>query len=68
MAHDNHGVVDFLAQAGAAAEHLRLETLGIRGNGHAMMLEKNSDDIAAALHGWLVGKHLAVAVPAERMQ
>ncbi|MGJ7530572.1 alpha/beta hydrolase [Variovorax sp. GB1P17] len=59
MAHDNHGAVDFLLQAGAQAEHLRLEWVGLRGNGHAMMLEKNSDEVAAALHGWLVQKSLA---------
>jgi pimeloyl-ACP methyl ester carboxylesterase len=48
-----HGVVDFLNQAGAIAGHLRLEEAGIHGNGHLMMLEKNSDVIAAALVRWL---------------
>ncbi|HWG68444.1 MAG TPA: hypothetical protein VN692_03420, partial [Steroidobacteraceae bacterium] len=37
----DHGTVDFLRQAGVAAEHLRLEEIGIRGNGHLMMLERN---------------------------
>ena len=53
MAQDNHGMVDFLVQAGCRAEHLRLESIGIHGNGHAMMLEKNSDDVAGALHDWI---------------
>lgn len=48
-----HGVVDFLNQAGAQAGHLRLEEAGIHGNGHMMMLEKNSDAIAGALIRWL---------------
>lgn len=48
-----HGVVDFLNQAGAQAGHLRLEEAGIHGNGHLMMMEKNSDVIAAALVRWL---------------
>lgn len=59
MTLDNHGMVDFLEQAGAQVEHLRLEDIGIHGNGHAMMLEKNSDDIAAALHRWLTQQRLA---------
>jgi pimeloyl-ACP methyl ester carboxylesterase len=53
MAMDNHGTVDFLRQAGASVEHIRLEEAGITGNGHAMMLEKNSDSIAALLGSWL---------------
>jgi hypothetical protein len=48
-----HGVVDFLNQAGAQAGHLRLGEAGIHGNGHMMMLEKNSDVIAGALVRWL---------------
>lgn len=53
MARDNHGVVDYLRQAGVAAEYWRLEAHGIHGNGHAMMLEKNSDEIAALLETWI---------------
>ena len=47
------GVVDFLAQAGATVEHLRLEAHGIHGNGHLMMLEKNNAEIAALLAEWI---------------
>lgn len=53
MAQDNHGVVDFLVQAGVPAELLRLEDHGVRGNGHAMMLEKNSDAVAAVIERWI---------------
>lgn len=53
MATFTHGMVDFLEQAGATAELLRLEDVGIHGNGHMMMSEKNSDEIAALLHGWI---------------
>jgi pimeloyl-ACP methyl ester carboxylesterase len=49
----DHATVDFLRQAGVAAEHFRLEEAGIRGNGHLMMLERNSDEIAARLIDWL---------------
>lgn len=53
MAQDNHGVVDFLAQAGADVEHLRLEERGVRGNGHLMMGEKNSDEVARVVADWM---------------
>jgi pimeloyl-ACP methyl ester carboxylesterase len=59
MATDNHGVVDFLRQAGAEVEHLRLEGRAIHGNGHAMMLEKNSDAVAAVLGEWIAEHGLA---------
>lgn len=59
MAMDNHGTVDFLQQAGAQVEHLRLEDVGVHGNGHAMMLETNSDEVAAVIDNWIAGKNLA---------
>jgi len=46
-------VSHYLAQAGVPNDLIRLETVGIHGNSHEMMLEKNSDDIAAFLEGWL---------------
>ncbi|NML43889.1 alpha/beta fold hydrolase [Ramlibacter sp. G-1-2-2] len=49
----DHCAVQWLQQAGVGAEYLRLEELGIHGNGHMMMLEKNSDDIAAVVSGWV---------------
>lgn len=55
MALDNHGTVDFLRQAGATVDHLRLEEQGVHGNGHAMMLETNSDEVAAVIEGWIDG-------------
>ena len=36
---------------------IRLADLGIRGNGHMMMLEKNSDDIARVMDQW-IGRQL----------
>jgi hypothetical protein len=49
----DHCVVKFLRQAGVNAEHIRLADDGILGNGHMMMLEKNSDEIAERLCRWL---------------
>lgn len=48
--------VRFLRQAGVKAEHLELAKVGIRGNGHMVFLEKNSDDVADAIAQW-VRKH-----------
>lgn len=46
----------FLTQAGAKPDTLRLADAGIRGNGHMMMLEKNSDSVADALIGWITAR------------
>jgi pimeloyl-ACP methyl ester carboxylesterase len=45
----------FLAQAGVANTHLRLEEHGIHGNGHMIMIEKNNLEIAALLEKWITG-------------
>jgi pimeloyl-ACP methyl ester carboxylesterase len=45
--------VKYLAQAGVKSTHMRLPDVGIHGNGHMMMLEKNSDAIAKAMADWL---------------
>ena len=47
--------VAFLAQAGAKPDVIRLAERGIRGNGHMMLLEMNSDAVADVLAGWLTG-------------
>ena len=49
----DHCTAAYLAQAGVPVTFLRLEDVGIRGNGHMMMLEKNSDEIAGVLVDWL---------------
>jgi pimeloyl-ACP methyl ester carboxylesterase len=49
----DHCTAAFLRQAGVDAEQIRLAQLGVRGNGHMMMLEKNSHDVARVLQDWL---------------
>jgi pimeloyl-ACP methyl ester carboxylesterase len=49
----DHCTVRYLAQAGVKSTFVRLEDVGIRGNGHMMMLEKNSDVIAGTMADWL---------------
>ncbi len=48
----DHCTAKFLSQAGVSNHFVRLESLGIRGNGHMMMLEKNNLEIAAFLVKW----------------
>jgi pimeloyl-ACP methyl ester carboxylesterase len=49
----DHCTVKYLRQAGVQPDFVRLADLGIRGNSHVMMLEKNSREIAAVIARWL---------------
>jgi pimeloyl-ACP methyl ester carboxylesterase len=49
----DHCTVRYLAQAGVKSTFVRLSDVGIHGNGHMMMLEKNSDAIAKVMVDWL---------------
>jgi len=49
----DHCTVKYLQQAGARPIFMRLADLGINGNSHVMMNEKNNREIAAAIAQWL---------------
>jgi pimeloyl-ACP methyl ester carboxylesterase len=49
----DHCTVKYLRQAGVNTTFMPLAKSNIRGNGHMMMLEKNNDQIAAAMMNWL---------------
>jgi pimeloyl-ACP methyl ester carboxylesterase len=49
----DHCTTAFLQQAGVSVEHVYLAERGITGNGHMLMMEKNSDDIAAVIADWI---------------
>ena len=49
----DHCTVKYLEQAGLGPVWIKLADIGIRGNGHMMMLEKNNLEIAAAMSKWL---------------
>ena len=51
-----HATAEYLRECGAAVAELRLGDLGIHGNGHAMMLEKNNAEVAGVITDWIV-KH-----------
>ena len=48
-------IVDFLVAGGAAAELLHLPDHGIRGNGHGLIYERNSDEALQPVLRWLQG-------------
>ena len=48
----DHCTSKWLTQAGVKNDFVRLTDIGIRGNGHMMMLEKNNLDISAFLRRW----------------
>ena len=49
----DHCIVKFLNQAGVKPTSIKLADLGIKGNSHDMMQEKNSNEIAAVIDQWL---------------
>jgi pimeloyl-ACP methyl ester carboxylesterase len=49
----DHCTAQYLAQAGVKNTFIRLADRGIKGNGHMMMLEKNNQEIAALMAGWI---------------
>ena len=49
----NPGAAAFFKQAGCNAEELRLVTRGVHGNGHMMMVEKNSSEVLKPILEWI---------------
>jgi pimeloyl-ACP methyl ester carboxylesterase len=48
----------YLTQAGVKNTYIRLADVGIHGNGHMMMLERNNAAIAGVMLAWLAAGHL----------
>ena len=56
------GGVDYAAvlkSAGGSIDVIDLPDVGIKGNSHMVMMDKNSDAVAEVIQKWLVGKGLA---------
>jgi pimeloyl-ACP methyl ester carboxylesterase len=49
----NHCTVGYLKQASVDVSFVKLADIGLHGNGHMMMMEKNSDAIAQVILDWL---------------
>ncbi len=50
---EDYKIKDLLIENGIAADHFKLEDLGITGNGHMMMLENNSEEILNKILEWI---------------
>jgi len=56
------GGVDYAAafkSAGGSIDVIDLPDMGIKGNSHMMMMDRNSDEVAGLIEKWLIGKGLA---------
>ncbi len=49
----DESIVEFFNTNGAKADYIYLGDRGIVGNGHMMMMEKNSDALAALVLSWI---------------
>ena len=49
----DHCTVKYLHQAGVKPSYIKLADIGIHGNSHVMMLEKNNKEIAGVIAAWL---------------
>ena len=69
----DHCLAKWLNQAGVKTEYVEMEKVGLRGNGHMMMLEKNSADIAKYMGAWMAknapaaGLNVSKAMPPKEI-
>jgi pimeloyl-ACP methyl ester carboxylesterase len=49
---------DALAAAGGKADVFDLPVMGVKGNTHMMMMDRNSDEVAKLVHDWIVKQGL----------
>lgn len=47
-----------ITAAGGVADTFDLPAMGLRGNSHMVMMDKNSDEVARLIRGWLVKQGL----------
>lgn len=64
----DHCTAQFLRQAGVAVEHVYLAERGVTGNGHMLMMEKNSDETACLLASWIEARSRASPAQDARPQ
>ena len=49
----DHCTAKYLQQAGVPVDFVKLADLGIHGNGHLMLIENNSSQLAGIVDKWL---------------
>jgi pimeloyl-ACP methyl ester carboxylesterase len=55
---NNRKMAELAKTAGGSIEIVSLPDLGIKGNSHFPMMEKNNAEVADVIHKWLAGKGL----------
>jgi hypothetical protein len=55
---NNRKMAELAKTAGGSIEIVNLPDLGIKGNSHFAMMEKNNAEVADVIHKWLAGKGL----------
>ncbi len=55
---NNRKMAELAKAAGGSIEIVSLPDLGIKGNSHFAMMEKNNAEVAEIVHKWLAGKGL----------
>jgi len=55
---NNRKMAELAKTAGGSIEIVSLPDLGIKGNSHFAMMEKNNAEVADVIHKWLAGKGL----------
>ena len=50
------GYAESLKAAGGSVDLIDLPDIGIKGNTHMVMMDRNSDQVAEVIQKWLVGK------------
>ena len=58
------GTVAFLRQAGVKVDHINLPDIGIKGNAHFMMMEKNNREVLQPILDWMKKTEGSTAIPA----
>jgi pimeloyl-ACP methyl ester carboxylesterase len=53
-----HNYADLIKGAGGSVDFIDLPDIGIKGNTHMMMMDKNSDQVAEVIQKWFVAKGL----------
>jgi pimeloyl-ACP methyl ester carboxylesterase len=53
-----HDYLGLIRTAGGSVDTIDLPDIGIKGNTHMMMMDKNSDQVADVIQKWLAGKGL----------
>lgn len=52
-------MITALKSQGGVADEIDLPSMGVRGNSHMIMMDRNSDDVAKLVNGWMVSKGLS---------